>query len=623
MISSAITSDGATVDMKRSNEQPIVWEDGATSVLRCYACGAVSPCAKVLSVRNLRDKSTSMALHECPGCHSYFYDPLPDTNYTDGYPQGIARYHLLQGASLEFALEALSALPNKNGRLLDVGCGPGLIVDLWERMELGDATGIEPSPVGKFAMESLHRRIRPLHLDEDKETPDHAFDIVLSTEVIEHVAEPAEFLRALSKKVAPGGALLFSTPNIGSLRSGGPSASNLMEALSPGFHVTLFSAEALRRLLAEAGWNHVHLASSDDHWIVHATRSPLEPAPDLLWVERMHREYLERACGDESLSPEVRVIFAYRLFRKAANAGDWAQADMLLPQLGPLLPSSLARCLEPGVPVQAEEFFGPVPPEALGSHLHLPALLFLLGMRERNHLGDSARAILLFKLAAHLARQATLHLLDDAYTKEIYWAARLNAAAALLDGGDEPAGMEILEAMAFSLEPESTEQARLLPQLKFATRARLAMFQHLVQRGNWESAAMRLPALHGWLASHYPSSLLRPSGWNGEPAAWPEEWNPFWYFYCESMLMLHLGRNADAQRGFAGLHALCASVPSHPDARHFLPLSTEHEELARSRIEPIPAPVVQPEPIPDLPPPLPTAVPQGLFERLRRRLLGV
>jgi 2-polyprenyl-6-hydroxyphenyl methylase/3-demethylubiquinone-9 3-methyltransferase len=39
------------------------------------------------------------------------------------------------------------------------------------------------------------------------------FDLVTSLEVVEHVADPAAFVKALARRLAPGGLLILSTPN--------------------------------------------------------------------------------------------------------------------------------------------------------------------------------------------------------------------------------------------------------------------------------------------------------------------------------------------------------------------------------------------------------------------------
>ncbi|CAN7061278.1 ubiquinone biosynthesis O-methyltransferase, mitochondrial [Brassica rapa] len=118
-----------------------------------------------------------------------------------------------------FSKDPSSARPFEGLRLIDVGCGGGLLSEPLARMG-ATVTGIDA--VDKNV------KIARLHADMDPMTATieyqcttaeklvddgRTFDAVLALEVIEHVANPAEFCKSLSALTIPNGATVVSTIN--------------------------------------------------------------------------------------------------------------------------------------------------------------------------------------------------------------------------------------------------------------------------------------------------------------------------------------------------------------------------------------------------------------------------
>jgi 2-polyprenyl-6-hydroxyphenyl methylase/3-demethylubiquinone-9 3-methyltransferase len=107
-----------------------------------------------------------------------------------------------------------SRTPLAGKRALDVGCGGGLLTEPLRRMG-AEVTGIDASPE-VIAVAREHARGSGLEIEYragDVQELHAQFDLITAMEVIEHVAEPAVFIRALAKLLAPTGLLLMSTPN--------------------------------------------------------------------------------------------------------------------------------------------------------------------------------------------------------------------------------------------------------------------------------------------------------------------------------------------------------------------------------------------------------------------------
>lgn len=136
-----------------------------------------------------------------------------------------AMLHKLNPARLSYIRHAIdrhwagdphAMKPLSGRRALDVGCGAGLLCEPLAR--LGAAvTGIDAA-AENIAAASDHAERQGLAIGYSATGIESlgmsgAFDLVTSMEVIEHVTDPALFVRGLADALAPGGLMILSTPN--------------------------------------------------------------------------------------------------------------------------------------------------------------------------------------------------------------------------------------------------------------------------------------------------------------------------------------------------------------------------------------------------------------------------
>jgi SAM-dependent methyltransferase len=97
------------------------------------------------------------------------------------------------------------------GRLLDIGCGHGLLLD--EARKLGyDAMGLELSSANAgYARETLGLDVREVGMEDF--TDEAGFDVVILADVIEHLDDPVSAIDHCRRLLAPGGVLAIVTPD--------------------------------------------------------------------------------------------------------------------------------------------------------------------------------------------------------------------------------------------------------------------------------------------------------------------------------------------------------------------------------------------------------------------------
>ena len=107
--------------------------------------------------------------------------------------------------------------PLQGLRLLDIGCGGGLVSEPMARLG-AEVVGIDASEEN-VAVARHHAAEMELAIDyragtaESLAAAGESFDVVLNLEVVEHVADPDLFIRATARLVKPEGAMVLSTIN--------------------------------------------------------------------------------------------------------------------------------------------------------------------------------------------------------------------------------------------------------------------------------------------------------------------------------------------------------------------------------------------------------------------------
>ena len=150
----------------------------------------------------------------------------------------------------EYGLERVTDARDGDS-LLDVGCGPGLFMEV-ARAKGWQVAGVEINAHWGNKLKQTGERIC-IGAFEDAVLPNGAYDCISMWDVLEHVPYPYLFIRKACKLLAPGGKLLLLVPNFDSL------ANRMLHEKSRSFdgaqHVNLYTEKTLTRSLDDEGFD--------------------------------------------------------------------------------------------------------------------------------------------------------------------------------------------------------------------------------------------------------------------------------------------------------------------------------------------------------------------------------
>jgi len=228
----------------------------------CLVCGA--PGARQYTTR--KTEHDSFTVLKCSTCGSAFVWPRPDAATVECYYRGQSRndltaaqaerpgrrYYPDAAGDARRIIGACRHLAQGN-RFLDVGAGfgpfsraareRGFTVAACEpnhdaRAVFREVVGFEPEPV------MFDAAYAAAHAD--------TFDVVLMSQVLEHVTDPAAVAHHLSTVLRPGGLAAIAVPHFGSALSRLQGQRDMY--ISPPGHLNFFSRRGLTSLFAHSGF---------------------------------------------------------------------------------------------------------------------------------------------------------------------------------------------------------------------------------------------------------------------------------------------------------------------------------------------------------------------------------
>ena len=196
-------------------------------------------------------------LRRCTGCHHSFTsdEPTPDelAKVYERYVYDDRDLDAVPPFILDLLGDVIATFEKhrQTGRLLDVGFGQGALLAVAQKR--GWRTyGIEAS---EAAVEQGRKHgVGELVLGDfvDAVWSDGTFDVIVMTELIEHLTSPRAFLQKARALLRPGGVLYLTTPHGYGLS--GRICGGEWSVLGPPEHLQLYSVDSMRRVLFDAGF---------------------------------------------------------------------------------------------------------------------------------------------------------------------------------------------------------------------------------------------------------------------------------------------------------------------------------------------------------------------------------
>ena len=410
--------------------------------MACPNCGSAAPKTLVLTVDVQLPDNPAKRLHvlHCPDCTAHFYDSQVPPDYAEPAlnNRGRVPFYVQQGAGVSLITRPLAQLRMPPGTsYMEVGCGYGFGLDFALNTRGFQGFGIDPAPLAALGRDALHLPIELRYLRDDDEARG-TMDVVMGSEVIEHVPSPSAFVRTLRAMLKPGGVVILTTPNGEDIDPATPPGI-IIPLLSPSLHLVIQNRRSLHALLDQAGFAHVHVAIDSHSLVAFASDAPLDLEQDQPTLRMALRGHLERRAAAVDPATDLFIAFAGRAYAESVNDGDMAAADrawaLLVPGCRTRYGLSLdaITALPPAVATCGLEEMARLVPLNLSGLLYARAIRRLAAGTPRAAL--EAQFLLSAEAAAMMRRALGELAMEDGQTEDIGWTSQAEAVLCAAEAG--------------------------------------------------------------------------------------------------------------------------------------------------------------------------------------------
>ena len=216
------------------------------TIRQCPACGGTA--RKSIGSKN------GFEIFACSNCSTLYTSRVPIADESQDYDEYYSESNL---SVPDFIRERVNEIIidfskyRDTNRLLDIGFGAGTILEVASKLQW-NVFGLEVSKPAadhgrKLGFEVFHGNLI------EARYPDHYFDVITSSEILEHLPDPNADLREIARILRPGGMFWATTPSARGL------SSRVMKidwsVLWPPEHMQLYSKKGVCLMLKNAGFS--------------------------------------------------------------------------------------------------------------------------------------------------------------------------------------------------------------------------------------------------------------------------------------------------------------------------------------------------------------------------------